>query len=414
MTLVGLQTYDGLTEEDKKLSDKIFDVYRRNRPDLVLTFNPENILRPYHCGQEAVEMELGDEWKEGHHHEYWCSRWPDEIKDEIREILADHKAQRNPPFKDFWHDSDSLDNAKPLTPLLEGFYYRKTCNRIVGHSASMKSFVVLDQSAHMGWGEPWHGYRVQPEGIKVLIVVAEGAEGIRKRKLALEQHYGRKMENVYFLTRAIQINPDSADWHNLKTAIRDFAIDLVFFDTQARCTVGVEENSNREMGQVIKTLDSLIAETGVSVCLVHHSTGDQSTTGNTLKGRGANSVKAALQSEIFVKRDRRTNLVTVETDKSKDDAPSKVTLEPLVREVGGFTNYWGDPETSVVLVSPLPKVKGDGTNEPARGPEAVETLAARFNDQASDRPTVDNVMRTLSISRKRAQEVSRYLKAEAA
>ncbi|MFE6332973.1 AAA family ATPase [Streptomyces sp. NPDC057798] len=413
MTLIGLQAYEDLVDEDKELSDKIFDAYKKNRPDLVLTFNPENVLRPYHCGLEAVEMELGDEWQDGHHHEYWCSRWPDEVKDDIRQILNDRRSKQN-PFNGFWHDSDSLDDAEPLTPLLEGMLYRKTLNRVVGHSASMKSFVVLSMSAHLGWGEPWFGHRVKEDGINVLIIVAEGSEGIRKRKLAIEQHYGRRLENVHFLTRAVQIDGDSADWHFLKSAIRDYRIDLVFMDTQSRCTVGVEENSARDMGQVVKTLDSLIAETGVSVCLVHHSTGDQSTTGNTLKGRGSNSVKAALQSEIFVKRDRRTNLVTVETDKSKDDAPSKVTLEPLVREVGGFTNYFGDPETSVVLVSPLPKVKRAGTSEPARGPDSVETLAARFNEQASDRPTVDNVMRTLSIGRKRAQEVSRYLKAEAA
>ncbi|MGX2994094.1 AAA family ATPase [Streptomyces sp. JNUCC 64] len=422
MTLYELRNQEDLSEEEKELSGKIFDAYRRGRPDLALTYNPENHQRPYHCGLVAVEMELGDDWPEGHHvHDYWCTKWPDEIKDEIGQILKDHKAKHRPPFPGFWHDSESLDDIPPLVPLLEGIFYRKTLSRVVGHSASMKSFVMLSMAAHMGWGEDWHGCRVQSQGVKTLMVVAEGSEGIKARKLALEQFHGRKLENVYFLTRAIQIDPGSRDWQQLTTAVKENGIDLVVFDTQSRCTVGLEENSNREMAQVVATLDKLIAATGVAVCLVHHSTGDQSTNGSTLKGRGAGAVRAALQSEIFVKRDRKLNLVTVSTDKAKDAASRKVVLEPVIQEVNGLTDYWGSPETSVVLVSPTPKLKsavGSAPCEPAdgagSGSETPEGLAERFQQLSDDRPTVSNVQSVLGIRRAKASEVARIIRGQEA
>ncbi|MFG3409945.1 AAA family ATPase [Streptomyces sp. NPDC048142] len=406
-----LRAYEDLHDEEREIADAVWECYRTHTPDLhkKLSWNPENHWRPFSCGEEHNEGDLA-----GHVHNYSCSKWPDDFKDQLGEITR--KEQK--PFPGYWHDSESLDGIPTLEPILEGFLYKKTLNRVVGHSASFKSFVMLSMAAHMGWGAEWFGHRVQSEGIRTLIVVAEGAEGIRKRKLALEQYYGRVMENVSFLTKAIQIDrgENRPDWQNLRNAIKDQKIDLLVLDTQSRCTAGLEENSNKEMSEVVNSLDALIAETGVCVVLVHHSTGDQSTTGGNLKGRGAGAVKAALQSEIFIRRDRKQNLVTVETSKAKDDGTSKVMLEPIIREVDGVLNYWGEPESSVVLVSPAPRIKGiKGEPSPATRVETVEELSDRFQQEAPDeKPTVANVRATLGIRQDRAQQVSRYLREEIA
>lgn len=364
-------------------------------------------MRPLHCGQEHDENDLL-----GHTHNYWCTAWPRDFKDQFSEIVRKDSPS---PFAGYLHNSESLDALPQLEPLLEGILYKGTLARMVGHSGSMKSFVCLDLVAAMGWNQPWHGLRTRPTGVKSLYVVAEGAEGIRARKTALERHYGRPLENVTFLTRAIQIESEAYEWRQFTQVVKDGAYDVVIFDTQARCSVGLEENSNREMGQVVATLDKLIRETGASVLLVHHSTGDQSTTGGALKARGAGAIRAALQTEIFVRRDRKANLITVSTDKSKDDAERKIVLEPQVKELDGLSDYWGDPLTSVVLIDAVPRIKGLRKDEPAVGPETVEAMAERFQETAPDKsPTVVNVREVLGVRQAKAMEVARYLRSEEA
>ncbi|WP_329348403.1 helicase RepA family protein [Streptomyces sp. NBC_01261] len=405
-----LQTYDDLQPDEKEVSDAIWDCYKEHAPELYakLKFNTENHQRPYHCGREHDENDLSS-----HTHDYWCTAWPTGFKEQFSDIVR----KDNPsPFAGYLHNSDSLDALPQLEPLLEGMLYKGTLARMVGHSGGMKSFVCLDLVAAMGWMQPWHGLRTRSTAVKSLYVVAEGAEGIRARKTALERHYGRKLENVTFFTRAIQIDSEAYEWRQFTQVVKSGGYDLVVLDTQARCSVGMEENSNREAGQLVATLDRLIQDTGASVLLVHHSTGDQSTTGGTLKGRGAGAIRAALQTEIFVRRDRKANLITVTTDKSKDDAERKVVLEPQVKELDGLSDYWGDPLTSVVLIDAVPRIKGLRKDEPAVGSETVEAMAERFHQTAPDKtPTVVNVREVLGVRQAKAMEVARFLReAEAA
>ncbi|MDT9693638.1 AAA family ATPase [Streptomyces sp. P9(2023)] len=401
-----LTSYEDLHPSQQQAADELWNLFKTHAPALhaKLAWNFEDYLHPYHCGLVHDESDFAS-----HNHEYHCLYTPQEIREDQRRLDAE-RAPR--PFDGHWHDSESLDSIPPLEPLLEGVFYRKTLSRVVGHSASMKSFVLLSAAAHMGWGEPWFGCRVQEQGIRTLLVVAEGAEGIKARKLALEQHHGRELENVEFFTKAIQIDPSTREWQQFTAEIKRREIDLVIFDTQARCTSGLEENSNREMGQVVATLDKLIRETGASVCLVHHSTGDQSTTGNNLKARGAGAVRAALQSEVFVKRDRKLNLVTVSTDKAKDTASRSILLEPVVREIDGLTDWWGEKESSIVLLPPSPRIKGS-VGVPADTESAVDTvesLAERFQQLSDNKPTVANVQNVLGIRRTKATDVARHLR----
>ncbi|MFE1551602.1 AAA family ATPase [Streptomyces sp. NPDC058718] len=419
-----LEGYLGLDPSLRECVDDIWGAYEKFAPDLYenLAWNSDagQECFPNYCGLELgawdPDYDAEAQNDEGHQHDWRCCIRPTAVSQEVKR-RNEERAPR--PFQSHWFDSKSLDSIPPLEPLLEGVFYRKTLSRVVGHSASMKSFVLLSAAAHMGWGEPWFGCRVQEQGIRTLLVVAEGAEGIKARKLALEQHHGRELENVEFFTKAIQIDPSTREWQQFTAEIKRREIDLVIFDTQSRCTSGLEENSNREMGQVVATLDKLIRETGASVCLVHHSTGDQSTTGNNLKARGAGAVRAALQSEVFVKRDRKLNLVTVSTDKAKDTASRSIVLEPVVREIDGLTDWWGEKESSIVLTTPAPRIRGSvgvQEGEPAAGPaDTIEGLAAQFLEQSDGvKPTVDNVQNVLGIRRTTATQVARHLREQVA
>lgn len=242
-------------------------------------------------------------------------------------------------------DASSLDNMPTLEPLVGDILHRDSLARIIGPSGHMKSFVVIDIAAHVGTGMNWHGHHVA-QGT-VVYLVAEGARGIRKRVRAWEKHHGLKMQNVLFLPRPVQAR--GPEWDTLIEAMRRLEPALIVIDTQARVSVGVEENSNTELGIVVERLDDLRRASGACVLPIHH-------TGHVGEhGRGASAAKGALQSEMHVskKGDNAANIVvTMKVGKQKDDEEGPDLQFGLkVVTLDGEFKADGRPVTSVVLES---------------------------------------------------------------
>ncbi|KJY18383.1 MULTISPECIES: AAA family ATPase [unclassified Streptomyces] len=264
-------------------------------------------------------------------------------------------------------DTDGLDKLRPLEPLLGDFLHCNTLARAIGPSGTFKSFVLLDMCGHIGTGMKWHGHYVR-QGL-VVYLVAEGAEGIRKRVRVWEQHHGVRMDNVRFLARPVQaMDPE---WEVLTEVMRRMEPSLIVVDTQARVTVGIEENSNTEMGRVVARLDRLRVVTGACVTLVHH-------TGHVGEhGRGASAVKGALHSELMISRkgDRLSNFVlTVKSGKQKDEEEGDGSLFGLRQiSIDGEFKPDGRPVTSLVLVS----LDAVPNREPLEG--SLEWIVARLD-----------------------------------
>lgn len=242
-------------------------------------------------------------------------------------------------------DTDGLDSIPPLEPLVGDLLALNTVARVVGPSGTFKSFVLLDMAGHIGTGMKWHGQYVK-QGL-VVYLVAEGEQGIRKRVRAWEQHYGMRMDNVRFLPRPVQAM--SPEWDVLIAALIRIQPVLVIVDTQARVTLGVEENSNTDMGRVVDRFDQLRTATGACVAVVHH-------TGHVGEhGRGASAVKGTLQSELMVSRkgDKIPNtILTIKSGKQKDedqDGDFQFGLKKI--SLDGEAKPDGRPVTSLVLES---------------------------------------------------------------
>lgn len=261
-------------------------------------------------------------------------------------------------------DSEGLDHIPRLEPVIDGFLYRDTLGRIIGPSGHMKSFVALDFAGHVGTGNDWRGCRTT-QG-PVIYLVAEGAAGIRKRVRAWEQYHGRKMSGVWFLPRPVQAG-DPLQWAVLTEVAKRIEPALIIFDTQARITVGVEENSSKEMGLVVARMDDLRAITKACVTLIHHQglQGDH--------GRGSTAVKGAMQTELRVTKKGKKGpdaRVIVSSDKQKDDEElDDMAFGISVVKLEGEAKDDGSPITSVVLVpADVP--------EPAEGQSKKLTPAA--------------------------------------
>lgn len=217
-------------------------------------------------------------------------------------------------------DDDGLELLAPAVPLVAGVLDLDSLGRMNGPSGHGKSFVALDLAACVATGRDWHGKAV--EAVPVLYVAAEGARGLRKRVRAWCEHAGVATSGVRFLPRALIVN--GPQWDSFVGFAAKMGAKMIVLDTQARMTVGSNENDNTEMSVIMAGLDVLREATGACVLLIHH----RGLAGT--HGRGATAVKGALDVELDVTKSGMN--VTVLTNKQKDDAeapPLLLTLNPV-------------------------------------------------------------------------------------
>lgn len=219
-------------------------------------------------------------------------------------------------------DASGLDAIPEPEPLIREVLYRNSTAWLIGPPANAKSFVALDFAGCVGTGEPWQGCRVE-QGL-VLYMVAEGLSGVRQRVRAWEASMGRPMEGVQFLPVAVQA-ANRAEWVTFVDLAAELRPTLIVIDTQARVTVGMEENSAKDMGEFVQRVEQLRVATGACVMVVHH----QGRSGEHM--RGSTALEGAATTIIRVKKD--DDMVTVECAKQKD-APefAKISLRLVSSE----------------------------------------------------------------------------------
>ena len=196
-----------------------------------------------------------------------------------------------------------------------------------GQSGSGKSFEALEQACSIASDTPWHGLEVVESGI-VVYVATEGSGGLNKRIAAWErQHPGADLSRLYFVTEPVNLLDDAS-----VLAFKDVLRSLpeppagVFMDTLARCLVGGDENSARDMGLAIAAVDGIRSEFDATVYVIHH------TGKNGEAERGSSALRAAADVMIQVVGDDAR--VTLTCSKMKDAEPFKKLVLRLVPVAG--------------------------------------------------------------------------------
>ncbi|WP_159030532.1 AAA family ATPase [Streptomyces sp. CB01201] len=217
--------------------------------------------------------------------------------------------------------TDGLDGIPEPEPLIDGMLFLDSLAWLWGPPGNGKSFVALDWSACIAQGIPWD-LRGTRRG-QVLYLVAEGVSGIRKRVRAWEHEFRVPMAGVTFLPAAVQMI-NGIDRSALIEIVKELRPVLVVIDTQARATVGVDENSNTDAGKVVDAAEKIREASGACVLMVHHS-------GKSgLDMRGASAYKGAATSEIKVTKDGDWIDVLCEKQKDVEDfAPIRLRLKPV-------------------------------------------------------------------------------------
>jgi hypothetical protein len=225
-----------------------------------------------------------------------------------------------------------LDAVPDPEPLIDGLLYRNTVNYLAGASGAFKTIAALDMAARVGKGEPFCGMTVARG--KVLYVIAEGLTGMKFRRQAWESYHngGEQMENVTFVPYAVQIANESEMSALIAVAVSG-QYDMIVFDTQAMCTVGVDENSNSEMAMVVDSLLILARLTNAAVLMVHHTGKDES-----LGMRGASGQYANVNTVIVAKREGSGKQIVLSTARARGgkqkDAREIHSMRFNIEEVG--------------------------------------------------------------------------------
>lgn len=228
-------------------------------------------------------------------------------------------------FLDAMLDPDDLEMRPSPSPLVEGLLFLDSCAWLIGKSGTLKSFIALDLAAHVGRGEPWQGGRVE-QG-EAWYVVGEGLSGMKLRQRAWRDRYG-EMKSVRFVPLPVQADErrGAGAWSVMVEAAARVHPRLIVLDTQARATLGLNENDNTDMSYFAAQADRLRSASGACVLVVHHMGA-----GATGRARGATAIDGAQDTELRVSREPGARLVQLHTDKQKD-APELPPIGLTVEE----------------------------------------------------------------------------------
>jgi RecA-family ATPase len=201
-----------------------------------------------------------------------------------------------------------LAKRPPRTWLVEGLLVADSLACLYGPPASGKTFFALGLALSIAAGLPcWQGKPVISSGQQdmVIYVAGEGTAGLAARISAWCEHHGVPHDQICLFCAPVAVNLSSAaevaslavtivnkrDAQGRKTQVR-----LVVFDTLARCSVGLDENSSQEVGRVVDNVDKLrLAVGGPAVLLLHHS-------GKSASGmRGSSALLSAADTALSLR-----------------------------------------------------------------------------------------------------------------
>lgn len=238
---------------------------------------------------------------------------------------------------------EQLSALPPPEPLVNGLLDIDSCAWLIGEPGTCKSFVAIDLAAHVGRGQAWQGRAVR-QGLTVY-VVAEGARGMRLRVDAWKREYG-PMKDVLFLPEPVLADERrvAGGWSILVEACRRLAPALVIIDTQARATVGLNENDNSDMGYYVAQADRIKRATGACVLTVHHVG-----RGPGGHARGASAIDGAQDAELKIERATGAMTLTLKVDKQKDQVEAQPMKLRLRVSDGGTDERTGRDLSSLVI-----------------------------------------------------------------
>lgn len=261
--------------------------------------------------------------------------------------MSDISYQSEPLTFQFTH-ADNLANTEGAFDFVEDLLTDGAASVIYGASNSGKTFFALDLAAHVATGRRWQGKEVEQGA--VLYIALEGTQGAVNRIKAMKMRSILPEEGapIYVCSSPVNLldlNHPAAITRMIQNVNTEaiLPVRFVIIDTMARAMAGGDENSGKDMGTAVKTIDVVRAETEAHICVIHHCGKDAA------KGaRGHSSLRAAIDTEIEIVHPEGDKFRTATVVKQRDLAPIPPLCFSLdIVEVG--RTHRGKPITSCVV-----------------------------------------------------------------
>jgi hypothetical protein len=220
--------------------------------------------------------------------------------------------------------------------LVAELFPRRGIGLVWGESGAGKSFWCLDVACAVTRGVKWRD-RATEKG-RAVIVVAEGAEFYRLRLRAYAKRYAVPLAELPAIVPAPVNLSNTKEVAEFVSALKERGASIVCFDTLNQCAVGTDENSAKDMGQVIALLKYVAREVDGLALVVHHGGKD-----GARGPRGSSVLRPAVDVEVRIEADCAT------VEKLKDSATGDQFPFTLSHEKLGVSHKTGRDYGSMVV-----------------------------------------------------------------
>jgi hypothetical protein len=158
--------------------------------------------------------------------------------------------------------------------LIDGFLGRDEVSFWFGPPECGKSTVKIDAACHVATGRPWCGRAVMQGA--VLYVAAERGQTVKRRVRAWRIEHGIDDFPLAVIDDTVDLRTGRVDADRIIEAAKALGklsgqkVVWIIFDTLNRVLAGGDENSSRDMGLLVLSVDRIFRETCAHCSLVHH------------------------------------------------------------------------------------------------------------------------------------------------
>ena len=223
------------------------------------------------------------------------------------------------PKENIWRDFAQQAETREPSWLIPGLIPEGETIMLYGPTQSYKSFVALDVALSVASGAPTFAGKPMRAG-PVFYAALEGRVGImKKRAPAWLKAKGMAPDFPFYVGPGPVFNDaDSCmAWvKDTKERLAGRRAGMIFFDTTAKLMAGMDENSAKDMGELIRWFDHLAIEFDCPIVAVHHT--GRLKSGEVVHSRGSSAADGGFGSIITCLANRDAKMVKVQVQKHKD------------------------------------------------------------------------------------------------
>jgi hypothetical protein len=216
--------------------------------------------------------------------------------------------------------------------LVEDLLPKDALGVLFGAPGSYKSFLALDWALCVAAGLSWGHHEVRKG--PAIYISGEGRSGFSIRLEAWLSNAGLEtVEGFHLFPNALPLLDQERMVAAFVKLVQVIRPSIVVIDTLARSMAGGDENSTRDMGTLMDSVDRIRAASEAHVLMVHHTT-----KGTASMYRGNSALEGAADTMVNVDVEEASREVTLSCFKQKEDSPFQdLHLHPKEVTVRGGT-----------------------------------------------------------------------------